>query len=134
MSRTLGNRDRLGRNQTALTGWIVNIQIAVTVKRSLFSLAVAALLTLGGGGEAMAGTGASLFISNGCVTCHGPAGKKPIIGAYPKLAGQNADYLIAQIKAFKSGARKGALSALMANQAALVSEAEMKKIACISQR
>ena len=107
----------------------MNIQIASAVKISLLSLGVIALLALSGGGEAMAASGESLFISNGCVACHGPAGKKPAIGAYPKLAGQNADYLIAQIKAFKSGARKGALSALMANQAALVSEADMKKIA-----
>lgn len=105
------------------------ILIASAVKTSLLSLGVIAFLSLSGGGEAMAATGKSLFNAKGCVTCHGPAGKKPSIGAIPKLAGQNAEYLIAQIKAFKNGARKGALSAMMANQAALVSEAEMKKIA-----
>jgi len=107
----------------------MKIQIASAVKISLLFPGVIAFLALSGGGEAMAASGKSLFASKGCVTCHGPEGKKPSIGAIPKLAGQNAEYLIAQIKAFKSGARKGALSAMMANQAALVSEAEINKIA-----
>ena len=106
----------------------MKIRIASALKISLHSLGVIAFLALSGGGEAIAASGKGLFTSKGCANCHGPEGKKPSIGAIPKLAGQNAEYLIAQIKAFKSGERKGALSAMMANQASLVSEEDMKKI------
>ncbi|MBK8455442.1 MAG: c-type cytochrome [Thiofilum sp.] len=36
--------------------------------------------------------GAKLYIDKACITCHGENGSKPLIPAYPKLAGQNADY------------------------------------------
>lgn len=41
-----------------------------------------------------------------CGACHGPGGQgaNPI---FPKLAGQNPEYLVQQILNFKSGARKG---------------------------
>jgi cytochrome c553 len=39
-----------------------------------------------------------------CAACHGPEGKGTTT-YYPRLAGQHADYLYEQLKAFKSGAR-----------------------------
>ena len=39
-----------------------------------------------------------------CVACHGPDGNSPAPN-FPKLAGQHADYLLKQLKDFKSGAR-----------------------------
>lgn len=43
-----------------------------------------------------------------CSACHGPNGQStnPIV---PRLAGQNAEYLVRQIANFKTGARKGAV-------------------------
>ena len=40
-----------------------------------------------------------------CQACHGPGGNSTS-GTFPKLAGQNVDYLIKQIHDIKSGARK----------------------------
>jgi cytochrome c553 len=40
-----------------------------------------------------------------CAACHGPTGISPM-GLYPNLAGQKAQYLVKQIKDFRSGARK----------------------------
>jgi cytochrome c553 len=40
-----------------------------------------------------------------CAQCHGTAGKSVAGGVLPSLAGLPADYLDAQMKAFKSGAR-----------------------------
>lgn len=40
-----------------------------------------------------------------CVACHGPAGMSTV-PMYPNLAGQHAQYLAKQIRAFKSGERK----------------------------
>ncbi len=39
-----------------------------------------------------------------CVACHGPDGNSPAPN-FPKLAGQHADYLVKQLKDFKSGER-----------------------------
>ena len=55
-------------------------------------------------GDAAAGKDAS----KQCAPCHGPEGisKNP---KWPNLAGQKDQYLIDQMKAFKSGARKNPL-------------------------
>ncbi len=48
-----------------------------------------------------------------CLTCHGADGKTPIMDAYPKLAGQNAEYLAQQIKDIQAGTRNNGMSASM---------------------
>jgi len=48
------------------------------------------------------------FISERCGGCHGAAGQGPN-PAYPKLAGQRADYLFREMTKFRSGARKGTM-------------------------
>ena len=80
-------------------------------------------------GSAAAQDGKALFTQKICNTCHGPGGKQPIQPSYPKLNGQNADYLVAQLKAFKAQERKSAQSALMWPMAAQLNDAEMAAIA-----
>jgi cytochrome c len=48
---------------------------------------------------------------------------------YPKLAGQNADYLFNQMKDIKSGARSNGMTAAMKGVMPVVSEEEMRAIA-----
>ncbi len=48
-----------------------------------------------------------------CVVCHGPAGVSTAPDT-PHLAGQPATYLSAQLKAFRSGARKHEVMAVIA--------------------
>lgn len=50
-----------------------------------------------------------------CASCHGKAGNQPILPTYPKLGGQNALYLVKQIKDFQSGKRKDPSMNAMAN-------------------
>ena len=60
-----------------------------------------------------------------CAACHGSNG----IGAsdsYPNLAGQHADYIVKQLKAFKAGDRK---DPLMSPMAAPLSEQDMADVA-----
>ena len=73
--------------------------------------------------------GAALFKSKTCWSCHGKDAKSPILPVYPKLAGQNADYLFNQLKDIKSGARANGQSAAMKGVMGLVSEPEMREIA-----
>lgn len=75
-------------------------------------------------GNADAGKGKSAT----CAACHGANGVA-IVDNYPNLAGQNADYIVAQLQAFKSGERKGASSALMAPMAMPLTEQDMLDLA-----
>ena len=82
-------------------------------------------------GEAMAevAEGAMLYTNKGCITCHGKDGQVPIIPNYPKLAGQNLDYSVAQMADIKSGARNNGMSVVMKGLMHTVSDDEMSTIA-----
>jgi cytochrome c len=92
---------------------------------------VAALLLVGGAatvsGEEL--DGATLYTQRTCIACHGADAKTPILPSYPKLAGQNAEYALQQMKDIKSGARSNGSTAAMAGIMHLVDEAEMRAIA-----
>jgi len=60
-----------------------------------------------------------------CTACHGPEGNS-ISALWPNIAGQNAPYLLAQLAAFKDGAR---VDPLMTSQAMLISEQDMADLA-----
>lgn len=64
-----------------------------------------------------------------CAACHGAKGDAPIAPNYPKLAGQNAAYIVSALKAYKTGNRKGGLAGVMTAQASGLSDAEMQEIA-----
>jgi cytochrome c553 len=60
-----------------------------------------------------------------CVACHGADGVG-IMGDYPSLAGQHADYIARALEEYKHGDRK---NAVMSSFVAGVSEAEIQEIA-----
>ena len=66
-----------------------------------------------------AADGRKLYTEHACAACHGPTGNEPIVPTYPKIAGQNREYLIRQMNDIKSGARDNggsvAMGALIAN-------------------
>jgi cytochrome c553 len=62
-----------------------------------------------------------------CAACHGEDGNgKKEFPDYPKLAGQYADYLYHSLRGYKSGARK---NAIMAGMAQPLTDAEMRALA-----
>ncbi len=61
-----------------------------------------------------------------CASCHGANGNG-IPAQFPRLAGQHQDYTVAQLQAFKGGAR--ANSVQMTTLAQRMSDAEMKAVA-----
>jgi len=65
------------------------------------------------------------IIGDSCVFCHGEKGEasNPI---YPRLAGQNRDYMIRQLKLFRSGQRK---SEIMNAQAADLTDEDIELLA-----
>ena len=60
-----------------------------------------------------------------CAACHGVDGNSPT-AAFPKLAGQVAEYTVKQLEDFKSGARK---NAIMSSQVIALSKQDMWDIA-----
>ncbi|MBK1831704.1 c-type cytochrome [Verrucomicrobiaceae bacterium R5-34] len=73
--------------------------------------------------------GKQLFTAKLCASCHGADADKPLQPGYAKLKGQNPQYLIDQLKAFKSGARTNGQAATMTAIMANVSEEEIKVLA-----
>jgi cytochrome c len=96
--------------------------------KTIAMLAGAALLSLGVVGTAAA-EGGALYAAKGCAACHGADGNSPIMPMYPKLAGQNADYALNQMKDIKSGARANGQSAAMKGIVASISDDELEAIA-----
>ena len=66
-----------------------------------------------------------------CASCHGANFAKPIDPAYPKIAGQHADYLFVALKAYKvdNNPKVGRGNAIMAGMAKQYTNAELKAMA-----
>lgn len=63
-----------------------------------------------------------------CGGCHGPAGAG-IPAQYPRLAGQFAEYVAAQLKGFKDNARANDANGIMRGVAARMTEREIQAVA-----
>ncbi len=76
--------------------------------------------------------GRALVEKANCASCHGAGLNAPILPAYPKLAGQHADYVYYALRAYKVGnsnAQFGRNNAVMSSQVQAFSDADMQDIA-----
>jgi len=92
-------------------------------KTTALIVAVATLAVAGNvlaAGDAAAGKSKAAS----CAACHGPGGNS-VNPIWPKLAGQHAAYIVKQLKAFKSGARK---DPLMSPMSAPLSDQDMENL------
>lgn len=73
----------------------------------------------------------ALLDKGACASCHGADFNKPIDGAYPKIAGQHADYLYVALKSYKTEglATLGRGNAIMAGQVKAFKPSELKAMA-----
>jgi len=96
--------------------------LAVLLSASVVALSLAT--NAQAAGDAAAGEGKIAA----CAACHGSDGiaTAPI---YPNLAGQHAPYLEGALKAYREGQRGGGMSAIMAPQAAALSDQDIADIA-----
>lgn len=60
-----------------------------------------------------------------CAACHGPDGNSPV-ATFPRLAGQNADYIAHSLRAYQKGTRK---NDIMKGMAAPLSAQEIDDLA-----
>jgi len=95
------------------------------MKKSLVLFVAAALISVQGLAQA-ADVAAGKAKAMMCAACHGPAGvsSNPM---YPNLAGQKANYIVKQLKDFKSGARNN--NPLMPPMAKSLSDSDMENVA-----
>ena len=63
-----------------------------------------------------------------CAGCHSPNGAG-IPAQYPRLAGQHADYTVAQLRAFRAGERGNDMNKVMRTIAGRLSDREMQALA-----
>ncbi|TNE77367.1 MAG: c-type cytochrome [Gammaproteobacteria bacterium] len=63
-----------------------------------------------------------------CAACHGQNGIAQI-PTYPNLAGQNEQYLVSALKAYKAKQRNGGQAAIMQGQAAALSDDDIANLA-----
>lgn len=76
--------------------------------------------------------GQALVEKANCASCHGAGLNAPILPAYPKLAGQYADYLYYALKAYKVGnnnAQFGRNNDVMGSQVQNFSDADLQDMA-----
>jgi cytochrome c553 len=74
---------------------------------------------------------AELVSKAGCTSCHGENFSKPVSPAYPKIAGQNPDYLLVALKSYKNNDKPlmGRGNPIMGGIAKQFSNAELKVLA-----
>ena len=104
----------------------------------IMTLTVLALLSAASfnavaGGNAAAGKAA--VEKFGCAACHGKDLTSPIDPSYPKLAGQNRDYIAHALLAYQRGAdaANGRGNAIMGGQAKQLSPQDIENIAAYVQ-
>lgn len=69
-----------------------------------------------------------------CAGCHGPAGRGNAAAGYPRIAGQHAVYVAAELKAFRAATRNGyPLAETMAAVAKNLTDAHIKALASYVQ-
>lgn len=94
------------------------------LKLTLFSLM--AIVLFGISGPGLAADGATLYKTKTCFTCHGKDGRTTIMPSYPKIAGQNEQYTLQQLRDIKNGKRNNGMSMAMKGVMHLVTDEEMK--------
>ena len=74
---------------------------------------------------------AELLTRGACTSCHGANYSKPIDGAYPKLAGQHADYLFVALRSYavEGKPQVGRANPIMGAQVKQFKRAELKAMA-----
>ena len=68
-----------------------------------------------------------------CSACHSPTGAGNSQAAFPALSGQHADYVIAQLKAYRTETRTNGQAMMMQQVAALMSDKEIEAVASYVQ-
>lgn len=94
------------------------------VVAGIFALGAVSPAVVSAAGDAAAGKSKAAV----CAACHGQNGLAQI-PTYPNLAGQNEQYLVLALKAYKNKQRTGGQAAIMQGQAANLSDQDIADLA-----
>lgn len=64
-----------------------------------------------------------------CAACHGPTGSGNYLALFPRLGGQNSDYIVAQLKKFRDKQRTNDPNNIMQDIAARMTDEEIEAVA-----
>lgn len=64
-----------------------------------------------------------------CATCHGADGRSAVMPQYPKIGGQNLEYLVNALKAYRDGRRQGTYAAMMSPAVKPLSDEDIENLA-----
>jgi cytochrome c553 len=64
-----------------------------------------------------------------CAACHGSDGRSVVMPQYPKIGGQNLEYLSGALKAYRDGRRQGTYASIMSAAAKGLSDADIADLA-----
>ncbi len=91
-------------------------------------LVVAAVLAMGAADVSAADLGtAEKTYATVCANCHGRSGQG--MASFPKLAGKDADYIAARLKAYRAGEKVGPNTPLMTPHAAKLTDEQIAGLA-----
>ena len=109
---------------------IANLAAYFTSQKRTLGAADPKLVEEGGkiyrGGDAETGVPA-------CMACHGPGGAGNPEAKYPALGGQHAEYVAAQLKAFRSGERANDPASMMRTIASRMTDAQINAVSSYVQ-
>ena len=122
------------RNNPVMTGMVANLSVD-DLRNLAAYYAVQTPKQMGAKDKALVAQGRKLYrggnLSNGvaaCAGCHSPNGSG-IPAQYPRLASQHADYVAAQLKAFRAGDRANDPNQMMRSTAVKLTDKEIAALA-----
>ncbi len=63
-----------------------------------------------------------------CIACHGPRGNGTSLSGFPKISGQNAEYIESQLNMFRSNERANDMNAMMRALSVKLTDQEIKDV------
>ena len=122
------------RNNPVMTGMVANLSVD-DLRNLAAHYAAQTPKQMGAKDKDLVAQGRKLYrggnLSNGvaaCAGCHSPNGSG-IPAQYPRLAGQHADYIAAQLKAFRAGDRANDPNQMMRSTAVKLTDKEIAALA-----
>ena len=80
-------------------------------------------------GETLYRAGDAVRGVTACTACHGPTGSGNPDAGFPRLGGQQTDYVVKQLKAFRDGTRANDANAMMRDIAAKMTDQQIAAVA-----
>ena len=68
-----------------------------------------------------------------CASCHGADGRATVMANYPKIGGQNPEYVVSALKAYRDRRRLGTNAALMSEVARPLTDEDIANLAAYIQ-